>query len=234
MTETARFARWYVENRSVPVAELEQVVETRSAQVADVNYPKRLVTVIAMPYEEPTEVMIRGRLVNEVVTRGAFNGIERRGSQIKVNRDHDSRKPVGKIVALHPSRKEGLVAEFKVSPTPLGDESLALAEDRVLDASAGFALLRQNGGNGPVYPDAEVWERNRTMRRLNRLRLDHLALVMDPAYPSATVLDVRDAPVRPQEPFSREDSPGATPNLDRLEIDAQRALLDEINRRYGI
>ena len=96
-------------------------IETRSGdgyQVAEVNFPKRIVTVIAMPYERPTEVARarchRGR------ERGAFDGIEKRTSQIRANRDHSWDKPVGKIVGLHPSRKEGLVAEVKISRTSSG------------------------------------------------------------------------------------------------------------------
>ena len=69
---------------------------------------------------------------------------------------------------------------------------------------------------------------NRMLRRLNRLRLDHLAMVPDPAYAGASVLSVRSAAVTPQEPLSA----GVTPNLDRLADEALRARFDEINRRW--
>jgi HK97 family phage prohead protease len=164
----------------------------------------------------------RGRVFTEVVSRGAFDGIEQRTGKIKVNRDHDPQKPIGKIVGLHPSRKEGLVTEVRISATPDGDVALTLADDGVLDASAGFRLLQQD--NGDPYPDAEVWERNRTVRRLNRLYLDHLALVSNPAYPTATVLDVRDD--RPQEPAD------ATPNLDRIVLQELQARFDALNARW--
>lgn len=210
---------------------VETEVETRSAQVADVNFPKRIVTVVAMPYEQPTEVMYRGRLVSEVVSRGAFDGIERRTSQIKVNRDHDPRQALGKIVGLHPSRTEGLVAEIKISDIPLGHDSLTLANDGVLGASAGFELLRRGpNGLGPVYPDAEAWENSRSVRRLKRLRLDHLALVSNPAYPGAVVVDVRDAARRLQEGVW--DVVG-TPNKDRLAHDALVAQHEQLNRRWA-
>lgn len=211
------------------VTETETAVETRSAHVADVNFPKRIVTVIAAPYEQPADgVFYRGRYVTEVVSRGAFDGIERRASQIKVLREHSWDKPVGRIVGLHPSRKEGLVAEIKVSATPLGEESLELCQDQVLGSSMGFELLRQDAGRGPVYPDAEVWERNRTVRRLNRLRLDHLALVGNPQYAGAAVLDVRSQ----QEAVGRVETVEGTPNLDRIAYEAQKALYDDMNRRW--
>ena len=73
-----------------------------------------------------------------------------------------------------------------------------------------------------------MWERNRTVRRLNRLRLDHLAFVPNPAYVDATVLSVRNAAER-QEPFSGD----GTPNLDRLAYLQLRADLDELNRRWA-
>ena len=58
--------------------------------------------------------------------RGAFDGIQRRPNRIKVNRDHNLERTVGKAVAFHPSRDEGLVAEVKISRTLLGDETLSL------------------------------------------------------------------------------------------------------------
>lgn len=207
----------------------EPEVETRSGdgyQVADVNFPKRLVTVVAMPYEKPADVVIRGRPVTEIVSRGAFDGIEKRTSQIRTYRDHAYNHVVGKIVALHPSRKEGLVSEVRIFKTLLGDETLALCDEGGLDASVGFGLLRRDDGR--VWEGAEVWERNRTVRRLNRLWLDHLALVPDPAYPDATVLDVRNGAAAPHEP------PGGDgmPNRDRLLLQQQRAALDALNRRW--
>lgn len=208
------------------VAELEQVVETRAAQVADVSFPKRTVTVIAMPYEQPTVINEPRRSYTEIVTRGAFDGIEKRTSRIRAYRDHSRDAVVGKITGLHPSRSEGLVAEVRMFTTELGDETLTLCDEDGLDASVGFGLLRRDDGR--VWDDAEVWERNRTVRRLNRLWLDHLALVPDPAYPGAKVLDVRDAAVRPQEPVYGD----ATPNRDRLAYLELRAQLDALNARW--
>lgn len=205
---------------------VEVTVETRSGQgfeVADVNFPKRIVTVVAMPYERPTDVLYGSRMVTEVVSRGAFNGIEKRAGQIRANRDHSWDKVVGKLVGLHPSRKEGLVTEVRMFQTPLGDETLTLCDEGGLDASAGFALLRRDDGR--VWDDAETWERSRTVRRLNRIRLDHLALVPNPAYPDAAVLSVRTASAAAHEP-------GPTPNLDRVAFETLKAQYEELNRRW--
>jgi phage head maturation protease len=136
---------------------------------------------------------------------------------VKVNRDHKRDRTIGKAVALHPSRQEGLIAEVKISPVPLGDETLVLAEDGILDASAGFGIMDE--------PGAEVWE-TRSRHRLNKLWLDHIALVPDPAYETANVLAVREAP----EPVVAS----ATPNLDRVRLEQWRRELDMIDARYGL
>lgn len=221
------------------VADVERqprsAVETRSGdayEVASVNFDKRLITVLAMPYETPTLVQYRGRWVNEVVSRSAFDGVERRAGQVKVNRDHTWDKPVGKVVALHPSRSEGLVAEIKITkgtpsaPYVLGDDTLALADDGVLSASVGFMLLARNDGR--VYDDAEVWEQRGALRRLNRLRLDHIALVPMPAYADAVVLDVRDSTASVGEAAAAL----LTPNLDRLAAIQARQRFEELDRKY--
>jgi HK97 family phage prohead protease len=193
--------------------------------------PKRIVTVIAMPYERPTEIVEGGRTFTEVVSRGAFTGSEKRTSKIRANRDHSWSLPVGRVVGLHPSRREGLVAEVKISGTQLGNDTLELCEDDVLSASAGFKLLQQPDGR--VWDDAEVWENGGVSRRLNRLWLDHLAFVPNPAYPDAEVISVRSIAVTPQEPLSGEQVSVSAPNLDRLRTDALNASYAELDRRWG-
>jgi phage head maturation protease len=205
-------------------------IEFRSSQLADVNYPKRLIELVVMPYEsEAEEAEVRGRAVTEIVSRGAFNGVEKRTSQVKVNRGHQLDRVVGRAVALHPSRVEGLVAELRISRTDLGEETLILAEDGLLDASAGFALMRKHGRTGPVIPDAEVWE-NRNRRRLNHLFLDHIAMVPDPAYQDARVLTVRAHHNAPEPPETVEGKP----NFDRLRLDELRAQMAVLDNRYSV
>jgi len=204
------------------------IIEIRSGDgyhVADVDFPKRIVTVLAMPYERETQIHEPTGTFTEIVSRNAFDGIEKRTGKVRANRDHSWDRPVGKIIALHPSRTEGLVAEVKISRTTLGQETLELCEDDVLSASAGFGLLRRDDGR--VWDDAEVWERSRMVRRLNRLWLDHLSFVPNPAYPDAAVISVRQA-----QSSIEATAAGSTPNRDRLEIDALRAARDELNRRW--
>lgn len=201
-------------------------LEIRAAQVVDVSYPKREIDLIVMPYE--TETLVPHprdprRLVTEIVSRGAFDGIEERGGAVRVNRDHQAERTIGRAVRFQPSRQEGLVAELYIARTNLGDETLEMANEGLLDASAGFALLRDKQTK-QVKDDAEVWE-TRNRRRLNHLWLGHIAMVSDPAYETANVLAVRHT-----EPVAVAV---ATPNLDSLEIERLRQQRAEILARYS-
>ena len=169
-------------------------LEIRSARLQDVSWPERTIELVCMPYDEETVVAHKGGLIREVCAPGAFAGIERRANRIRVNRDHDVTRTIGRAVAFHPNRPEGLVAELRIAKTDLGDETLTLAEDGILDASAGFLPM----------PRGEEWP-ERNLRRLTKVWLSHIAMVPDPAYEGASVLAVRSAQAPPGS---------ATPNLD--------------------
>jgi HK97 family phage prohead protease len=172
-------------------------LEFRSATQVGVSFPKRQIELIVMPYETEAQVVHKGRLIREIVSRGAFEGLDARHRRIAVNRGHVIDQVVGRAVAFHPSREVGLVAELQIARTAAGDETLALADDGLLDASAGFGV--PDGG--------ETWP-ERGLRRLNRLWLDHIAMTPDPAYKTAQVLAVREAG-EPGDPVPR-------PNLDMV------------------
>jgi HK97 family phage prohead protease len=163
-------------NRKAPV-------EIRTAAIGNIDSEERIVTLIAIPYEQTTSVPFRGEVWNEVVERGAFSGIENSTHTFRVNRDHDKRRLVGKIVKYYPDREDGLVVDAYISKTELGDETLQLAKDGILGASVGMAIRSTD----------QVLERSASSRtrRIKRAFLDHLALVPDPAYQGAEVLAVR-------------------------------------------
>lgn len=168
----------------------------RDAQLVGVSFPKRLIELIVMPYETEATVPYQGRQVTETIARGAFDGIERRANRIRVNRDHQLERTIGRAIAFHPSRDEGLVAQVKIAKTDLGDETLTLADDGILDASAAFA---------PMAP--LQWE-GRSKYRVAKAWLGHIAMTPDPAYEDARVLSVRGAVLTPAGP--------GTPNLDEV------------------
>src|SRR4051794_20964861 len=147
-------------------------IEVRSAALVDVSFPKRTIELVVMPYEtEAYDVDYHGRSITEICSRGAYDGVEARVGRIKVNRDHVRHLVCGRSIKFHTSREDGLVAECRISKSSLGEDTLNDCADGILDASAGFGLMRQNGRTGPVVPGAEVWE-TRSRRRLNHLYLD--------------------------------------------------------------
>jgi HK97 family phage prohead protease len=188
-------------------------LEYRSAQLVGVSFPDRMIELIVMPYEIETYVAHQGRMIQEVCARGAFDGIERRANRIRVNRDHDLKRTVGRALALHPSREEGLVGEIRIAQTELGDETLALADEEILDASAGFLPM----------PGGEKWE-TRARRRLTKCWLGHIALTPDPAYETARVLAVRNA----DQPVEAAKKP--TPNLDLVRSWALEERFNALDR----
>lgn len=161
-------------------------IEIRTVgMVADVSFPKRMIEVIAVPYDQPAVVEYptgSGNLITESIAPGAFEGVQTRTRAVKVNLDHDFRRTVGIVKALHPSRSEGLVAEIRVAPGH--DQVLDDANEGILDASVGMAVTRDPS------PDVE-WSERRKVRRILKAFLDHIALTAAPAYAGAQVLSVR-------------------------------------------
>lgn len=174
-------------------------VEYRAATVGDVNQSQRIVEMVAVPYEEEAVVEYRGELWEESFLRGSFDGVETRSDPIRANRDHDTTRLVGQAVAFHPSREEGLVAEVRIAPTVLGDETLALAEERMIDLSVGFGVR----GSDQIL--------NRPKRIIKRAFLDHIAFVASPAYAGAKVLAVRE-----RDDVAADMPPLDTPNIDEV------------------
>jgi len=166
----------------------------RAAELVGVSFPDRTIELIVIPYDTEAIVPYDGRMVRETVAPGAFDGIERRANRIRVNRDHQRERTVGRAIALHPSRTEGLVATCRIARTDLGDETLTLADDGDLDASAGFLPM----------PGGEQWTDARRRVRITKAWLGHIALTPEPAYDTARVLAVRSAAA----------GASSTPNLD--------------------
>ena len=177
----------------------------RSSSVVGVNYGQRLIEFVAAPYDEEAVVVWRGEPWRELFLRGAWDGIEKRPNRVKVNREHDKNRTVGKVVNFWPSREEGLVGAARIAKTPLGDETLALADDECLGASVGYAAP-------PRYVSLDKSARP-GLRRVKKAFMDHLSFVSDPAWESAAVLSVRSATGPPR---ATDLEPLVTPDLDEL------------------
>lgn len=175
-------------------------VEIRSARIQAVDFAQRLIDMLVIPYGQASDkAEYQGRLVTEVIAPGAFQGVETRNDHVTANREHDYGRTFGKVVEYSHDNPAGLVARVKVSETPLGDETLQLASDGVLKASAGMVVRR----------------RDRIIRNgvhtVKRAFLDHVALVPNPAYRGTDVLAVRQG----QQVGEVVDPP--TPRLDAIQ-----------------
>jgi HK97 family phage prohead protease len=172
-------------------------IEYRTASTTlEVRHVQRVIDLIAVPYNEPTEVLRRNRWVTESVSPDAFTGVH---GDVTVNRAHDLEAPLGRVAAFHPKDPRGLRAELRISRTAAGDDVLELAADGLLSPSIGF------------QPEAEEWTLDRSAVKVTRAKLVHIALTGDPAYKGAKVLAVRTADGQPARP--------ATPRLDRIRLE---------------
>lgn len=170
-------------------------IEFRKAQTGAVDFAERTIEVRVIPYDEEIEVEFQGKPLRERVDPGAFRNIDPQAKRITVNRDHDYGRTIGRLIELR-DEPHGAVGITKISNTPLGDETLQLADDRILGASVAMAVSRAG------------MEIRNGLRRIFRIDvLDHVALLPNPAYAGAEVLDVRESQPAPEV---------AMPNLEEV------------------
>jgi HK97 family phage prohead protease len=162
-----------------------EILCRNDATVQDVDKKQRIVTVLAVPWEQEAEIIWRGETWREVFTRGAFNGLENSAGRIRVNREHTKGDTIGRVVRADPADPQGLIMDVKVARTTRGDDTLALAEEEMISASVGYWVKQ---------PSDVAVSKNKMLRRVNRAFLDHLSFVESPAYEGAKVLGVRVAP----------------------------------------
>jgi len=195
----------------------EQMPVIIRSAVADVEvrWPDRTIELVAVPYETPADVDdVYGRYT-ETIARGAFGNIEQRAGRVRVLRDHDVRRTVGKVTWFDSKHEAGLVCRMSIMEDrlphlpPLGDETLDLAEQGLL---GGSICARPHPGSDEWSDDAKA------VRRTN-LWLIETSLTPTPAYDEAVVLAVRAQPVA-------SPPPSATPNRDAIRI-------WQLEMRYG-
>jgi HK97 family phage prohead protease len=170
------------------------MIELRAAAIQQVDYPARIVDLLAVPWDEWTPVEYEGRMIEESFAPGAFGAIVANGkARFQVNIDHDPGRWVGRVVNLHPDDRRGLRAELQIRRTPEGDQVLVDAADGMYAGSVGFGVL----------PRDQEWQ-GKARRRIVKAYLDHIAVTPTPAYQGANVIAVR------------TESSSSTPNLDRI------------------
>lgn len=169
-------------------------VELRSVPIVAADLEQRIIELIAVPYDEWTQVEYQGRMIEESFAPGAFGKVADRIARDRpqVYMEHDREEWLGRVLAVFPDDPAGLRAELKLRSNQR--QTLEDAADGMLAASVGFA----------VKPDRQEWE-GRSRRRIREAFLDHIALCRQPAYAGAVVLNVRSS-----------SSGSATPNLDQV------------------
>jgi HK97 family phage prohead protease len=158
------------------------IIYTRAdagAEVLGVDADNRIITAVVMPFGDFAAVPFRGDVWQETFERGAFDGVD--AAKVRVCREHDRADTVGKVLRFHPRDPRGLVADIRIANTARGDDTLALAHEGMLSASAAFG----------VRPGGQILDHRNKIRRVTRAWLDHVALVMCPAYDGAEVVGAR-------------------------------------------
>lgn len=177
---------------------------TRSAVKTSVDMDGRTIDVFAVPYNSPNEVTDRHGTYVETFYPGAFGNVGARANRVKVLRDHSETRVIGRCRSIAPNRADGLHASLYVSRTPLGDESLELARDEILDVSVGFTPL--TGANNALTKTRADWR---------GVYLREISLVPFPAYEDARVLAVRSAELAGAV-LDEPPAPAGSPRLDEI------------------
>ena len=175
-------------------------IEIRAAKVETVDYPERVIELIAVPWDQWTHVEHHGKVIEESIAPGAFGSVAQRAGRIQVNMEHDPARWIGRLVSMDPDDPIGLRARVRIRRDSRGnqefDQVLDDAADGMLGASVGMA----------VRSGDQTLEGGR--RRIRKAFLDHIALTAQPAYAGAEIVDVRSRPL--------VVASSATPNLDRI------------------
>lgn len=162
---------------------MSEILTRSDGVLSNIDFKHRLIDVIAVPWETEARVFWRGDFWTEVFERGAFDGIENRSGQVRVNREHRKGDTVGKVVEFNPHDERGLFTRLKIVRGAKGDEVLYLAEEDMVSASIGYRANK---------PSDVLLDKRGMTRRVKNAFLDHLGMVEDPAFKESRVLAVRE------------------------------------------
>lgn len=170
--------------------ELTSELSLPTAELTVRNAAKREIDVRLAPFETVIETVIGP----ELITRGAFSGIDP-DNVLLMGLEHEvhmgigqdgrvvpTRRPAGKALSIE-EREDGAYATFRVAKTAQGDEILALAEDRVV---RGVSI--EMGANARTRKEARNGRRT-TVVEFSDMRA--ASPTYRPAYVEAEVLAVR-------------------------------------------
>jgi len=194
-------------------------IEVRKATITNVSFPQRIISLIAVPYNDYAVVehpVGSGKFIEEAFEPGAFGNVQNRANRFLVNLEHDLDHVVGRVQSLQPELPEGLGADLFIRRGPEGDQVLADADDGMYGGSVGFAAL----------PSNVAWE-GRSRRRVLKAFLDHIGLTFTPAYTGTMPLAVRSQVATASNSLQLQPERQPTPNLDRI-------LAERLARQYNL
>lgn len=212
-------------------------IECREVTVDNVDFPERIITIRAVPYERPAHVYLPEfrDFYTETFEVGSMDHLIGRPNRVRVNRSHDKNQTVGKVVKFWEPQKDGLIADVRIAKTDRGYDTLGLAADDCLSASIGF------WGKQPGW---QTVDKRAKTRRIHNAYLDHISFVESPAYDNADVLSVRESIAKRLNDSelidllanilvqARPPEQRATPNLDRyLGDDVLRWADERLNKQ---
>jgi HK97 family phage prohead protease len=153
-----------------------------------VDTEARTITGLAVPYGQAARSGgRRWRFAKGSIKYSAVN-------RVKLLRDHDNSQAIGVATKLDDT-DDGLVATFRVSPGPRGDEALALALDGVLDGlSIGVDFRDGDFGPDPKHAGAQL---------VHQAALREVSLTAVPSFDDSRLTSVRAA--------RDEEGPGMDP-----------------------
>ena len=186
---------------------MSEILTRSDGVLAGVDFKERLIDLIAVPWGQVARVFWRGEIWEEVIERGAFDGVESRAGRVRVNREHLKGDTVGKVIEFDPSDQRGLFARIRIAETVRGEETLRLAAEDMISASIGYKANK---------PSDVVLNKEAKTRMVKSAFLDHVGMVEDPAFEGAKVIAVRDG----ETGVIVADGPlPETPVLDRMLLD---------------
>lgn len=199
----------------------QDAIEIRTAPIDGVDEQTRIISGIAVPWDQPTTVRTEAGEYTELFSRGSITD----GELVSVHTNHGGIKrgdlPIGVLISSR-ATDAGQHVECRIANTSRGDEVLELARDGVLKYfSVAFRPDQHEARDGMVA---------RT-----KVALREVSIVEFPAYKGAVIESVRSAEPegesRMTTPTIEEVRTAITEHPDVTQLRADNA---ELTRRLGV
>lgn len=210
------------EHIEIRTAAVSTDVEIRTSAIGVVDEQTRIISGIAVPFNQPAEIRTSAGSYRESFVRGAVD--DDAPASVHANHGWQTRGdlPVGTVVKSQ-NRDDGLYVECRIANTARGDEVLELARDGVLKYfSIGFVPGTHETRDGVLV---------RT-----KVALREVSIVETPAYRGAVIESVRHAATEQEPDMTPEEIQAAIEAgiKDAPEVVAMRSENEKLVRRVGV